>query len=964
MRNELQLTKKAKKMWGKLSFADSEYWLPLYVHMSDTGQIAKLLWEYWVPLHTKRLIREALPKMSGNSDLYAEKVFMFLAIAHDLGKASPVFQGKAKFNNFRYIWENIENMGLHCYTKQDKNARALTHALISQAILEKAGLDRSLADVVGGHHGKPLNEEQDVDHAYQWPQITGIENGEWKRVQSELLEFTLKEAGLDKIPQGKISITAQVLLSGLLIMADWLASGDVFSLLPYDNFSGVKIDSKKRAREAWQQINLPEFRRFSDSCPLYQLFPTRFGIAQPRPIQESAVKVAKETTEPGIMIIEAPMGEGKTEAALAAAEIMANTDGLSGVYFALPTQATSDGIFKRIENWIRKLHKDGMQSIFLAHGKAGFNKDYEGIKLHSNIVKYDDLEDGEQPKREEVIINDWTQGRKKGLLSDFVVGTVDQILMCGLKQKHLALRHLGITNKVVIIDECHAYDTYMSSYLFLVLNWLGAYKVPVILLSATLPRNRREKLIASYKEFWGCYKKEKKDISFLNIAAMKNKPLNGNELVPIQIEKVQNKEISKVVAYPFISYTDGLTIKESQPQASGEKHDVKIIQLPENKLIETLTQLLKDGGCAGIIRNTVQKAQETASELSQIFGEDKVKLLHSRFISCDRVAKEAEVRKLLGPPQDAEDSIRPRQFIVVGTQVIEQSLDVDFDVLFTDICPMDLLLQRIGRLHRHKRMKARPIKLQKAVCYVMGLEENNKFAEGSTRIYGDYLLLRTKAFLPNHIMIPRDIPKLVQETYEDGFEQETINRLTSESNQSVEEQYEEAKNKYTLQQETKQQKAHTFQIMGPKQQGVDLMGWLKADFKDKTGKRGEATVRDIDNSLEVIVVVKKRDGYMYTLKNMEGYPRFANTKINLPNEELAKIVAGCSVSLPRFFTASYKIDQTIAELEQIALDNHLDNWYESSWLDGELFLVLDEAGETVLGEKRIKYDVQYGLEML
>ena len=138
MGQEKELTRETKQLWGKLSFADSEYWLPLYVHMSDTGQIAKLLWEYWVPLHTKRLIREALPKMSENSDFYAEKVFMFLAIAHDLGKASPVFQGKAKFNNFRYIWENIENMGLHCYTKQDKNARALTHALISQAILEKA----------------------------------------------------------------------------------------------------------------------------------------------------------------------------------------------------------------------------------------------------------------------------------------------------------------------------------------------------------------------------------------------------------------------------------------------------------------------------------------------------------------------------------------------------------------------------------------------------------------------------------------------------------------------------------------------------------------------------------------------------------------------------------------------------------------------------------------------------------
>lgn len=540
--------------------------------------------------------------------------------------------------------------------------------------------------------------------------------------------------------------------------------------------------------------------------------------------------------------------------------------------------------------------------------------------------------------------------------------------MCGLKQKHLALRHLGITNKVVIIDECHAYDTYMSSYLFLVLTWLGAYKVPVILLSATLPKSRREKLITAYKSFWGCYKKPKKERNKSKTIGQESKPLNSENAS--QTEELTDKGVS-ITAYPFISYTDGLETKEISPLASGKNHEVKIVRLPDDALSETITELLKDGGCAGIIRNTVQQAQETAKILAEVFGEEKVKLLHSRFISCDRVAKEAKVRKLLGPPQDDKDSIRPEQLIVVGTQVMEQSLDVDFDVLFTDICPMDLLLQRIGRLHRHKRLKSRPVKLKKPTCYVMGFAEENKFAEGSARIYGDYLLLKTKAFLPKDITIPRDIPKLVQKVYEDAFEYETIQRLVAENNTSVEEMYQEAKKKYLLQHGEKLQKAQAFQIRGPKQQGKDLLGWLQADlkdekgkFKDKTGKRGEATVRDIDSSLEVIVVVKKTDGYMYTLPVLEGTRQFANQRIELPNEELAKVVAGCSVALPRFLTASYKIDKTIGELEQIALDNHLDNWYESSWLDGELFLVLDEEGETVLGGKKLKYDTKYGLEML
>lgn len=355
MGSEYGLTKTTKQLWGKLSFPGSEYWLPLYVHMSDTGQVAALLWKHWVPTHTKKLIMHDLSpeaELLRNSEDYAKKVFMFLAVAHDIGKASPVFQGKAKLNGFSYIWENIERTGLQCYTKHDKKARELTHALISQAILEKAGLKRCFADIIGGHHGKPVNAQENINHACIWSDITGIGHKRWQQVQEKLVKFALNESGLEKLPQGKLSITSQVLLSGLLIMADWLASGEGFPLLQYEDSVGLKIDSGERAEEAWEQIKLPEYREFSDFCPAEQIFQTRFGISSSRPIQNSAVEAALKATEPGIMVIEAPMGEGKTEAALAAAECLANKDGLSGVYFALPTQATSDGIFKRIESWI------------------------------------------------------------------------------------------------------------------------------------------------------------------------------------------------------------------------------------------------------------------------------------------------------------------------------------------------------------------------------------------------------------------------------------------------------------------------------------------------------------------------------------------------------------------------------------------------------------------------------------
>ena len=151
-------------------------------------------------------------------------------------------------------------------------------------------------------------------------------------------------------------------------------------------------------------------------------------------------------------------------------------------------------------------------------------------------------------------------------------------------------------------------------------------------------------------------------------------------------------------SYPLISYTEGTEIKEVMPPSSGRRLDVRIETLEENCLVEKLTELLSEGGCAGILRNTVKQAQETAQILEKQFP-GRVRLLHSRFLACDRVRKEKELRELLGPGETQ----RPEKLIVVGTQVMEQSLDVDFDVMFTDICPMDLLLQRLGRLHRHDR---------------------------------------------------------------------------------------------------------------------------------------------------------------------------------------------------------------------------------------------------------------------
>ena len=917
----LELSSSARSLWGKLSLTGAHLWLPLWMHLADTAEMADLLWSNWLPPHTKEQIVQGID-LPGSAPLaerenLARKIVRFLAAAHDCGKASPGFVMKAEKVGFGDIVDEITSKGLSIEVQNQALAKRFPHALVGESILEHQGVDRSLADIVGAHHGKPVACKQDLEAAPEYPSITGMKDEAWRNVQKELVKYALHLAGLSAISEVSLNVTAQVILNGLLIMADWLASDEnQFPLISRD-YGIIQAESAQdRAEQAWFNLRLPKYQQFASACPWSQLYEERFG-RQPRPVQVHALQVAVQMEHPGLMVIEAPMGEGKTEAALAAAEAFARRFGLGGIYFALPTQATSDGIFPRIESWIEHLHAGVSRSIFLAHGKAGFNKAYTGIKLQSHLY------DEEDAKHADVVVNDWTQGRKKGLLADFVVGTIDHVLMGGLKMKHLALRHLGLVNKVVILDECHAYDAYMNQYLDLVLSWLGAYGVPVIVLSATLPLHRRQELLAAYQ------------------GKKKTKCIAADSISP----------------YPLISYTEGENVHQDLPEPSGRKRTVHLQQLDEDNLGDVLSELLSEGGCAGIICNTVKKAQYVAQCMEMYFGEDCVRLLHSCFLSFDRVRKEQELCDLLGPQEDH----RPDKLIVVGTQVMEQSLDVDFDVLFTEICPMDLLLQRVGRLHRHNREKARPSRLQEATCYVMGIQDALTFDEGSTAVYGEYLLMKTRAFLKQCLVLPDDIPRLVQQVYEDGYDDEIINHLAKEVDaSSAEKQYDIAADQYTKHIEEKKNKAKTFQIKTVKAQRKNLLGWLNApQIEDSSGKRGEATVRDSGNSLTVLVICKKEDGCLYTLPWLPGH---GDARIDdVPYDALAKAIASCSINLPSYFVQDWQIDKVIDELEEVVLDNHLDSWYVSHWLKGELFLVLNEDHEMHLLDRILVYDEKNGL---
>ncbi len=925
-----------KAIWAKKAKnSQNKVWLPLLVHMSDAAEVAQLLWQQWLPSGTKRKIARGMNFSLVHADDLEDAAltcFVFLAAGHDLGKAIPAFQGKlGDMELDEMLRKQLFDAGLPLTSII--HYREARHFWASQIILEEHGFSRKLAVILGGHHGQPPSYSQLNDLREAYKSDLGWNPGlkAWSDVQKELITYTLELASVSEqeAQSWQPDITAQVLLSGLVIMVDWIVSNEQY--FPYIDFSARIKTPYKRAKAAWEEISLPEYWTPDNAWEWMgtEFFERRFSINKPRPVQTAVLNLLGKALHPGVVIIEAPMGEGKTEAALAAAELLANRMKKSGVFFALPTQATANGIFVRVCSWIERLEDGVDHAVKLAHGKADLNELYN--RIQESKLEIDRFSVGGEDKEgtfdDAIIVHEWFSGRKKGILADFVIGTVDQVLMGGLKQKHLALRHLGLANKVVILDECHAYDAYMSQYLYKVLNWLGAYEVPVIVLSATLPGDKRKALIDAY---------------------LNRESQAANEYDPL-FDKEKPKPLplppyATTYDYPIITFSDRGEIY--QEKISGEQRPLEVLlnTLPDDEIMAVLEDMLSDGGCAGIIVNTVKRAQNIAMILQQFYGED-VQLLHSRFVAIDRAQKEQDLFARLGM-DSARAGNRPQRCIVVGTQIFEQSCDLDFDILISDICPMDLLIQRIGRLHRHKRI--RPPKLLQARCFITGLNDSS-FDSGAEHIYGKYLLMNTRALLPSKLTLPDDIPRLVKETYmPEGLPMPL----------ELQVDYEVAKEKQEHKLAIKIARAKTFQIFSPYRGIGDLVGWLDTSIsEDPSGKRGEAAVRDIATSLEVIVVQRRGKEYFM----LPWLSKFTGQKIpsnEAPGTEIARAMAECTIQLP--YELCWKVEETIRELEKIAL-HELHEWQRSPWLKGELFLILDERLSSDLCGYHLQYDQSYGM---
>lgn len=938
---ERTLSTRTRVLWAKTGSGEyGHQWGTLAVHLADTAETARLIWRRWLPAATRAFVSSQL----AIDDEEAEAVVTWLASAHDIGKATPSFQSKVPERA-----DAVRTAGLTIPRRCENFSHALLGEVILSDWLVNRGWDQkaaqSHASVTGGHHGaNPKKDDQGrVRNSSQIQPDSILGDDEWSKVREDLLVWAFENSGIAHCEQ-KLMMTVlpryvQVLLTGLVIMADWISSNvDLFPLTcSYETWDACA----HRAQVAWQKLALPDSLKLAERPEsAEELFHVRFSCipkqASLRPVQRESIAAVQNLEGPGLLVIEAPMGEGKTEASLLCAEILAERFACGGIAYLLPTQATSNAMFSRVHGWLRSVMNDQSdelrQDIHLLHGKAELNEEFAALPRWPSAWMGDESKSGDT-----IVAHQWFSGRKRGLLAPCVVGTVDQLLMAALKAKHVHLRHLGLAGKVVIIDEVHAYDAYMSIYLDRVLEFLGAYRVPTVILSATLPRSRRIQLMQAYRGH-----------------------SNHGSRRPPSLPDAPRAD-SGGPSYPLISMTPATN--EALPEYRIVSRDTKDVSvslqyLPDDdeSLVSELKASLEDGGCVCVLRNTVRRAQETYRLLKERLAVD-VKLVHARFIAIDRIANDEELVRSFG----ADSTNRPSAQVVVATQVVEQSLDLDFDLLVTDIAPIDLLLQRMGRLHRHKRGQGeceRPAAMRCARCIITGVkswdDELPEFSRGIDSVYQPALLWRTITALRSWregdvIRLPSDIAPLVERVYE---EVDTIESAA----------FADAQLRLRKAELDKENAAKIYLLGTLRRRGASLDGWMDRALSLYGENAGRAAVRDTEESLEVVVVQESEDGYEvlpWVAKRL-GVDPALGTGVDEPSDEVARAAALCTVNLPRQLSASYAQEEVINALETRGT---FLGWQSSRWIAGLLPLALDENGEANIACAGYEYDVRYSREV-
>ena len=649
--------------WGKTRReGDGWSWHPLVYHCLDVAAVGRA----WLVAHPQAWAW--LSAQLGWSPQKTLRVCGFLLALHDLGKFADNFQGLAaavqqqlQGRVCRYGGERHDVLGYALLTEE------ITTLAQQRGWLASLGLGGEgwweLAAAVSCHHGRPAVREAVISRKSFRPEDRAAARF-FVEAMAELFELD-SDAPVDEAPLAAVRRVSWF-VAGLAVLADWVASGGFAYRTDRLSLDGYWRDAGKTALELLDRWGLRASRSHLASG-MATLFPS---IHYPSPLQREAERLPL-VDRPQLLILEDVTGAGKTEAALTLAQRLMAQDLAEGVYIALPTMATANGMYARMQECASRFYaKEQRPSLMLAHGARdlipGFCNSV-GLRAVEEAV----LETGEAPAT--VSCNAWlADNRKKTFFADLGVGTLDQALLSVLHAKHQSMRLLGLSRRVLIVDEVHAYDAYMGRLLQSLLSFHAALGGSAILLSATLPQAMRCDYLNAYAKGLG---------ESASPPVSSDYPLlthwHGAQMPPLEVKLSTRPEVARDVAVRLL---------HSEVEAE-----------------EKLVAAARAGESVCWVRNTVADAVSAFERLrSRPESAGKVILFHARFALGDRLKIEDEVLRRFGKGQVGATTER-EGWIVVATQVVEQSLDLDFDLMVSDLAPIDLLIQRAGRVHRHCR---------------------------------------------------------------------------------------------------------------------------------------------------------------------------------------------------------------------------------------------------------------------
>ncbi|MGX7703223.1 CRISPR-associated helicase Cas3' [Methylobacterium sp. Gmos1] len=609
-----------------------------------------------------------------------EALWLHLLALHDIGKFSHLFQAKVPAHRPAHL----PPPGI-----PDPGHPAAGLRLVGGLLMDRtapSGLMRGwsaaprnrLLQPIFGHHGRPVamsESWQPEDWRPLFPPASAAAALAYWRAVEALLPAPEVPA-----PRAAAAAQASWLLAGLTALADWIGSNQAWFpyAAPEADLTAYWDEAGRRAEAALREAGLvpaPPGPRLA--------FAELTGLSHPPTAIQAWAGTVALPDGPLLILIEDVTGGGKTEAALTLAHRLLAAGRADGLYLALPTTATANAMVDRLLPLADRLYAAGARpSLALAHGRAGLHPRFraaaEGFSVpEPGAAQGEEAELGEEADLGEeaesgAVASAWLAGEsRRALLADLGVGTIDQAVLAVLPNRYGTVRLAGLAGKVLIVDEAHAYDAYMGAELARLVAFHAAGGGTTLVLSATLPAAAKAELVANWRRGAGAAGAvlTKADYPLATLLAPGQDP-----------------------------------VEEPLDAREDLRRTLAVTRLPDrDAALARIRAAAAAGACIAWIRNSVDDAVEGAAAL-RAAGLDP-DLFHARFAMGDRLAVEARVLARFGK---ASRPAERRGRVLVATQVAESSLDLDFDLVVTDLAPIDSVLQRAGRLWRHTG-RERPI---------------------------------------------------------------------------------------------------------------------------------------------------------------------------------------------------------------------------------------------------------------